>query len=129
MDNYLFTIEAAVKPAHSNGSSKGRKVHSKITAGQDTSPILALLLVIFALVALVAFPPGAMSASCGMECCKNCNIQKCCKDDCKSDTRSEGDDKGQPRQGQQYEDIKCFNVCMESGYTCEHCENACSYHK
>ena len=130
MDKTIFTTSSADEADHSEDCKKGQKIHLKITTRQDTLPILSLMLMVFVLLAFVTFPPHAISSSCGMECCcKNCNAHKGCMDDCKSDSGERDSDKGKPRQGQQYEDIKCFNVCMESGYTCKHCEDACSYRK
>jgi len=129
MDNYLLTISSANGLDDSKNCQEGQKGHRKITTMQYTLPLRTLVLLIIFIFALVTLPPRAISASCGMECCKDCNAQKCCKDDYKSDARERDSDKGQSKQGQQYEDIKCFNVCVESGYTCKHCEDACRYRK
>jgi len=133
MDNYPFTISSDYESDYSENCKEGQKVQRKITTGQDILLIETLVLLIFFLIALVIIPPGAMAASSDRECCKGCgsqgDIQQCCKSSCTCGTSDSGSEKVQPGQCQCYKDVKCFNVCVESGYTCKHCEDACSYRK
>jgi len=133
MDNYLVTTASADKPDHFENCKKGQKGHRKITIRQNILPIGTLVLLIIFSIALATLPSGAMSASSERECCKGCRVQddtqKCCKSSCNCDTNDSGSEKVQPVQCRCYKDVKCFNVCMESGYTCKHCEEACSYRK
>lgn len=133
MDNYLFTTSSADESDFSENCKEGQKIHRKITTMQDTLPIGPLVLLIIFLIALVTLPPGAMSASSERECCKGCRVQddtqKCCQSSCNCGTSDSGSQKVQPGQGQRYKDVKCFNVCVKSGYRCKYCEDSCSYCK
>lgn len=133
MENYLFTIPSDYEPDYSENCKGGQKVQSKITTRRDILLIETLVLLIFFVIVFVILPPSAMSASTVRECCKGTggqgDTQQCCKSSCTCGTSDSGSEKAQPGQCQCYKDVKCFNVCVESGYTCKHCEDACSYRK
>jgi hypothetical protein len=133
MDNYLCTIPSSRAPNYSEDCKDGQKVKLKITDRQDTVLIGTLVLLIIFLIALVTFPPSAMSASCEKECCKGSSVQgdsqKCCQSSCNCNTMERGSDKVQPGQDQRYKDVKCYNACVKSGYRCKYCEDNCSYCK
>jgi hypothetical protein len=133
MDNYLSALSSSCAPNYSEDCKDGLKVKPKITAMQDTLLFETLVLLIIVLIALVTFPSSALSASSEKECCKGCSVQgdsqKCCKSSCNCNTRESGSDKMQPGQDQKYQDVKCYNVCVKSGYRCKYCENTCSYCK
>ncbi len=133
MNNYLATTLSADGSGYFENCKGEQVVQHKITTRQAILLIEILVVLTIFFIDFVTLPPGAMAASSEKECCKSCSgqgdTQQCCKSSCTCGTSDSSSEKVQPGQGQSYKDVKCFNVCMESGYTCKHCEDACSYRK